>query len=150
MVFTIGIIQITTAKINDIYLLKTREEIKTELKVEISRENKRKGEQFGTGLRSWPYQEKRIYLNYKDTYSVNNGSDYATYESGNSSIVSVDSNGKIRANNTGSTIIYAMDEADANLRMYKVEVNYNFFRGLILIFLFGRIWYWSSQGKQLN
>lgn len=93
---------------------------------------------------------KRIYLNYKDTYSVKNGSDYATYESGNSSIVSVDSNGKIRANNTGSTIIYAMDEADANLRMYKVEVNYNFFRWLILIFLFGRIWYCSSQGKQLN
>lgn len=41
MVFTIGIIQITTAKINEIYLLKTREEIKTELKVEISRENKK-------------------------------------------------------------------------------------------------------------
>jgi len=50
--FTIDIIQITTAKINEIYLLKTREEIKTELKVEISRENKRKGEQFGTGLMS--------------------------------------------------------------------------------------------------
>ena len=48
---------------------------------------------------------------------------------------------KGRANNTGSKIIYVMDEADANLRMYKVEVNYNFFRGLILIFLFGLIWY---------
>lgn len=105
----------------------------------------------GQGLCLDPIKKKgSISINYKDTYSVNNGSDYATYELGNSSIVSVDSNGKIRANNTGSTIIYAMDEADANLRMYKVEVNYNFFRWLILIFLFGRIWYCSSQGKQLN
>ena len=121
--------------------MKTREEIKTELKVEISRENKKERRAVWDRAYVLTLSRKRIYLNYKDTYSVNNGSDYATYESGNSSIVSVDSNGKIRANNTGSTIIYAMDEADANLRIYKVEVNYNFFRWLILIFLFGRIWY---------
>lgn len=121
--------------------MKTREEIKTELKVEISRENKKERRAVWDRVYVLTLSRKRIYLNYKDTYSVNNGSEYAAYESGNSSIVSVDSNGKIRANNTGSTIIYAMDEADANLRMYKVEVNYNFFRWLILIFLFGRIWY---------
>lgn len=96
-------------------------------------------EQIKVVVKDTPYDT--IYLNYKDTYSVNNGSDYATYESEDSSIVSVDSNGKIKANNTGSTIIYAMDEVDANLRMYKVEVDYNFFQWLILIFLFGWIWY---------
>ena len=96
-------------------------------------------EQIKVFVKDTPYDT--IYLNYKDTYSVNNGSDYATYESEDSSIVSVDSNGKIKANNTGSTIIYAMDEVDANLRMYKVEVDYNFFQWLILIFLFGWIWY---------
>lgn len=96
-------------------------------------------EQIKVVVKDTPYDT--IYLNYKDTYSVNNGSDYATYESEDSSIASVDSNGKIKANNTGSTIIYAMDEVDANLRMYKVEVDYNFFQWLILIFLFGWIWY---------
>ena len=96
-------------------------------------------EQIKVVVKDTPYDT--IYLNYKDTYSVNNGSDYATYESEDSSIASVDSNGKIKAKNTGSTIIYAMDEVDANLRMYKVEVDYNFFQWLILIFLFGWIWY---------
>lgn len=96
-------------------------------------------EQIKVVVKDTPYDT--IYLNYKDTYSVNNGSDYATYESEDSSIASVDSNGKIKANNTGSTIICAMDEVDANLRMYKVEVDYNFFQWLILIFLFGWIWY---------
>ena len=96
-------------------------------------------EQIKVVVKDTPYDT--IYLNYKDTYSVNNGSDYATYESEDSSIASVDSNGKIKAKNTGSTIIYVMDEVDANLRMYKVEVDYNFFQWLILIFLFGWIWY---------
>ncbi len=96
-------------------------------------------EQIKVVVKDTPYDT--IYLNYKDTYSVNNGSDYATYGSEDSSVASVDSNGTIRANNPGSTYIYSVDEVDPNVRMYKVEVDYSFGQWLIIIFLFGWIWY---------
>ena len=85
---------------------------------------------------------KTIHLNYKDTYTINtDGFSAAAYLTEDDSVVSVDTDGKVRANGTGSAEIHVYD-SDSNLRIiYTFDVEYSWWQWILIIVLFGWIWY---------
>ncbi|MBP9989168.1 MAG: InlB B-repeat-containing protein, partial [Ruminococcus sp.] len=82
-----------------------------------------------------------ISLNYKKSYQLNFDSSEYVFATDNGNVATVDENGKIYASGTGSTVIMAIDNVDYGVHYYKVNVSYSFLQYLILIFLFGWLWY---------
>lgn len=77
--------------------------------------------------------------------TVDSGVKYSvTYSSSNSSVASVDANGKVSTGKTGSaTIIVTVTDEYGNTVTDTCEVNvsYNWCQWIIVIVLFGCIWY---------
>ncbi|MBQ8227397.1 MAG: InlB B-repeat-containing protein [Clostridia bacterium] len=85
---------------------------------------------------------KTIFMNYKDTYKITvEGFTATRFVSEDDSIVSVDSEGNVRSNSTGSSDIYVYDSNGDVRVVYTFEVEYTFWQWIIVILLFGWIWY---------
>lgn len=85
---------------------------------------------------------KTIFLNYKDTYKINvNNFAVLEYVAENDSIVSVDSEGTVKANSTGISSVYVYDKNYDIREVYTFEVDYTWWQWIIVIVLFGWIWY---------
>ena len=85
---------------------------------------------------------KTIFLNYKDTYKIEaNGFRVSEYYAEDGTIVSVDSEGTVRANATGSARVFVYDENYDIREVYTFDVQYTWWQWIILIVLFGWIWY---------
>ena len=82
-----------------------------------------------------------IYLNYKDTYQLKENKMEYSFGSDNTGIATVDASGKIYASGRGDTFVEAIDEIDTNIHLYKVSVSYAWWQWIIIIVLFGWIWY---------
>ncbi|MBP3441591.1 MAG: InlB B-repeat-containing protein [Clostridia bacterium] len=85
---------------------------------------------------------KSVYLDYKSTYSINvEGFEATDYIVEDDSILSVDSNGKVTAKRPGTSDIYVYD-ANSDVRVvYTFSVDYAWWQWIIIIVLFGWIWY---------
>ncbi len=85
---------------------------------------------------------KTIFMNYKDTYKIDVEGFIATrFVAEDDSIVSVDSEGNVRSNSTGTSDIYVYDSNGDVRVVYTFEVEYTFWQWIIVILLFGWIWY---------
>ena len=92
-----------------------------------------------------------ITMNYKDTVTItpaisaNSGAEYTVaYSSSNSSVATVDENGKVYATGTGhTTITCTVTDKYGNIvaDTCDVEVKYTTLQWIIIIVLFGWIWY---------
>ncbi len=92
-----------------------------------------------------------ITMNYKDTVTItpaisaNSGAEYTVaYSSSNSSVATVDENGKVYATGTGhTTITCTVTDKYGNIvaDTCDVEVKYTALQWIIIIVLFGWIWY---------
>ncbi len=85
---------------------------------------------------------RSVYLDYKSSYSIDVvGFKAVEYVSEDDSIVSVDSNGTVTAKRPGTADVYVYD-ANSDVRVvYNFSVDYAWWQWLIIIFLFGWIWY---------
>ncbi|MBQ7043235.1 MAG: InlB B-repeat-containing protein [Clostridia bacterium] len=85
---------------------------------------------------------KSVYLDYKSTYSIDvEGFEATEYIAEDDSIVSVDSNGRVTAKRPGTADVYVYD-ANSDVRVvYTFSVDYAWWQWIILIVLFGWIWY---------
>lgn len=85
--------------------------------------------------------EINVELNYKSTFKVTMDSFKATeYISDNSGVASVSADGTITGTGKGSTAVHAFDSA-GNETVIHVTVNYAWWQWIIVIVLFGWIWY---------
>lgn len=86
-------------------------------------------------------ETQSIDINYKDTYALEYDDFYPIeYYSDNPSVASVTEDGVIYGASRGSTCIHAVD-ASGYERLIEVNVKYSFVQWLIVIILFGWIWY---------
>ncbi|MBR3836130.1 MAG: InlB B-repeat-containing protein [Clostridia bacterium] len=85
---------------------------------------------------------KSVYLDYKSTYSIDvEGFEATEYIAEDDSIISVDSNGRVTAKRPGTADVYVYD-ANSDVRVvYTFSVDYAWWQWIILIVLFGWIWY---------
>ena len=83
---------------------------------------------------------EHISLNYKDTYKLNPEGFEIMVADSDSNAVSVDNNGRLNANAEGDAVVTLID-ADGNVRYYEVTVSYAWWQWIIIIVLFGWIWY---------
>ncbi len=83
---------------------------------------------------------EHISLNYKDSYKLNPEGFEIMVADSDSSAVSVDNNGRLNANTEGDATVMLID-ADGNVRYYDVTVSYAWWQWIIIIVLFGWIWY---------
>lgn len=85
---------------------------------------------------------KSVYLDYKSTYSIDvEGFEATEYITEDDSIVSVDSNGRVTAKRPGTADVYVYD-ANSDVRVvYTFSVDYAWWQWIIIIVLFGWIWY---------
>ena len=89
-------------------------------------------------VKSDPFEH--ISLNYKDTYKLNPEGFEIMVADSDSNAVSVDNNGRLNANAEGDAVVTLID-ADGNVRYYEVTVSYAWWQWIIIIVLFGWIWY---------
>ena len=90
-------------------------------------------------------------MSYKDSATVtpsinaDSGVKYTvSYSSSDTDVVSVDSNGRLTTNGTGSatiTVTVTDEYGNAVTDTCKVEVSYKWWQWIIVIVLFGWIWY---------
>ncbi len=85
---------------------------------------------------------KSVYLDYKSTYTIDvEGFEATEYIAEDDSIVSVDSNGRVTAKRPGTADVYVYD-ANSDVRVvYTFSVDYAWWQWIIIIVLFGWIWY---------
>ena len=82
------------------------------------------------------YTEQNVSMNYKDSMYV---SDAVTVETSDSGVASV-SGDKITASGTGSADV-TVTYADGSVCVYHIDVSYSWWQWIIVIVLFGWIWY---------
>ena len=82
------------------------------------------------------YKEENVSMNYKDTMTVNGA---VSVETSNSGVASVSGN-KITAADTGSADVTVTYE-DGSVCVYHINVSYSWWQWIIVIVLFGWIWY---------
>ncbi len=91
------------------------------------------------------FNTKDYSMNYKDRMTLDFASTYDTeelvWESSNTGVAQVDEVGVVYASGRGSAVITVKNAAGEELDTCTVNVNYSFGQWLIIIFLFGWIWY---------
>lgn len=87
---------------------------------------------------------KTFYAGYKSSYYFEDyffdGVEIVDAWSNNENVVSVEENRYMYTGGLGATTVYAVD-ADGNMQEFHFDVDYDFFDWLIIILLFGWIWY---------
>ena len=89
----------------------------------------------------WTPEIKTHYMDAKDTFTVKYP-DFTPvrYYSDDTNIATITANGMVRGEHRGETSVHAVD-AYGNIRTTDIVVNYTFWQWLIIILLFGWIWY---------
>lgn len=84
-----------------------------------------------------------IELEYKQTTDIFERADneYFKWSSSNTSVATIDNNGKLVTTGRGSTTIKATNERTAVVYQVNVKIKYTTTQWLIVIFLFGWLWY---------
>ena len=89
--------------------------------------------------------ETSVAMNYKDSHTINYTSDYApeklTWTSSNEKVATVDENGNIYASGRGNATITVTSADGAVNETIDVTVSYTVLQWIIVIVLFGWIWY---------
>ncbi|MBQ8575139.1 MAG: Ig-like domain-containing protein [Clostridia bacterium] len=96
-------------------------------------------------FKSFTLGETSIATNYKETVTVNYETNYApeelTWTSSNENVAQVDESGNIYASGTGSATITVTSADGLVNETVEVEVTYTVLQWIIVILLFGWIWY---------
>ena len=82
-------------------------------------------------------------LNYKKSETLSaelTGAKKVTWSSSDEKVAKVDENGKVTATGRGNAVITAQNEKGASAQC-QVKVTYSFLQWIIVILLFGWIWY---------
>ncbi len=89
----------------------------------------------------WTPKIETYYMNAKDTFTVQYP-DFTPvrYYSDDTNVATITDNGVVRGEHRGETSVHAVD-AYGNIRTTDIVVNYTFWQWLIIILLFGWIWY---------
>lgn len=96
-------------------------------------------------LKSFQLNDAAVNMDYKSSYTISYETNYAanelTWTSSNEDVVSVDENGKLTTNGTGNATI-TVTSADGRVNeTCEVSVKYTWWQWIIVIVLFGWIWY---------
>ncbi len=98
-----------------------------------------------TSFGSFEFRTKDYSMNYKDRMTLDFASTYAdedlVWESSNADVAQVDEAGVVYASGKGSAVITVKNAAGNELDSCTVNVGYSFLQWIIIIVLFGWIWY---------
>lgn len=101
--------------------------------------------QVDTKISPFTLNETSVAMNYKDSHAIDYTSDYApeklTWTSSNEKVATVDENGNIYASGKGSATITVTSADGAVNETIDVTVSYTVLQWIIVIVLFGWIWY---------
>lgn len=95
-------------------------------------------------VRNFVFYDHSMALHYKDTATVRvklgYGKEISEWKSSDTSVVTVDSNGNIKAAGKGTATVTAVD-ANGQTDSCEITVSYTFFQYIIIYIFFGWLWY---------
>lgn len=96
-------------------------------------------------FKNFALNETSVAMNYKASHTIGITSNYAagelTWTSSNEDVATVDENGKVYATGTGSATITVTSADGAVNESCEVSVSYQWWEWIIIIVLFGWLWY---------